>query len=186
MRITGGDAKGRVFIFPSKSTSRPTSDYLRENLFNLLGDISGDSFLDLFSGSGSVGLEALSRRARKVVFVEKNKSLSALIIKHLNVCGYSEKSLVLTTDFQAALRKLYEERYEFDVIFSDPPYHHGLVEATLKQLLKFPILRKKGIIILQHSEKERLTTIPDRIYVVDKRKYGENCFTFLRMDLTER
>jgi len=186
MRITGGESKGRTLNFPSRSTSRPTSDFLRETLFNLLGDISGQNFLDLFAGSGSVGLEALSRKARKVVFVEKNKSLSGIILRNVSSCGYADKSVVISTDFQIALRGFFEKQCRFDVIFSDPPYHQGLIEETLKQLVKFPLLLKDGIIVLQHSDKEKPSELPDGIFITDQRKYGENFLTFARIEINGR
>jgi len=186
MRITGGESKGRTLIFPSRSTSRPTSDFLRETLFNLLGDISEQYFLDLFAGSGSVGLEALSRKAKKVVFVEKNKALSDIIVRNVNACGYSDKSLVIDTDFQSALRGLFEKQYRFDVIFSDPPYHQGLIEETLRQLVKFPLLLKNGVIVLQHSGREKPSELPEGVFITDQRKYGENILTFAGIEINDR
>ena len=185
MRITGGESRGRTFNFPSQSTSRPTSDFLRETLFNLLGEISDQNFLDLFAGSGSVGLEALSRKARKVFFVEKNKSLSGIIARNVEACGYSDKSMIIATDFQSALRGLYEKKYRFDTVFSDPPYNQGLIEKTLTQLFKYPLLKKDGIIVLQHSVKEKPSTLPAGMFLTDQRKYGENLLTFVRIEMDD-
>ncbi len=181
MRITGGETKGRTFHFPSKSNSRPTSDFLREALFNLLGFPEDQLFLDLFAGSGSVGLEALSRYAKTVVFVEKSKSLAAIIRENASLCGYSEKCRIIAADVQSTLRDLYGKQYQFDIIFADPPYHQGLIAETLRLLGKYRILQKDGVIILQHSQKEQPESLPEGMYLADQRKYGENILTFVRM-----
>lgn len=181
MRITGGEAKGRTFHFPSKSSSRPTSDFLREALFNLLGFPEDKIFLDLFAGSGSVGLEALSRKARNAVFVEKSKQLSGIIRGNASLCGYSEKCLIIAADVKSALRELCSKQYQFDIIFADPPYHQGLIEETLKLLGQCPILQEDGFIILQHSPKEQPQDLPEGMYLADQRKYGDNILTFVRM-----
>jgi len=185
MRITGGESKGRKFNFPSRSTSRPTSDFLRETLFNLLGTVSEQTFLDIFAGSGSVGLEALSREAKKVVFIEKNRSLAGVIRENTETCGYSDKTIVVTADFQSAVRDLFAKNYRFDVIFSDPPYNQGLIAETLNQLNKYMLLYKDGVIVLQHSEREKPSDLPVGMYLTDQRKYGENILTFIRMDIDD-
>ncbi len=183
MRITGGESKGRIFNFPSRSNSRPTSDFLREALFNLLGSVEEQYFLDLFSGSGSVGLEALSRKACKVVFVEKNKTLAGIIHKNVSSLGYQEKSLIMPSDMQTALKDLYGKQYKFGVIFSDPPYHQGQIIETLRQLKQYPVLEPDGMIVLQHSSRETPAELPDGMFLTDQRKYGENFLTFVRMDM---
>lgn len=181
MRISGGEVKGRVLNFPSRSTQRPTTDFLREALFNVLGLQTGQSFLDLFAGSGAVGLEALSRKARSVTFVEKSRVLIGVIKGNVSLCGYSEKCLILHNDIESALRGLCRKKCGFDVIFADPPYNQGLIGETLKVLKEYPVLNEEGIIILQHSIREPLTILPDQWFVDDQRKYGENLLTFIRM-----
>jgi 16S rRNA (guanine966-N2)-methyltransferase len=181
MRITGGEAKGRTFHFPPKSSSRPTSDFLREAVFNILGFPENQHFLDLYAGSGSVGLEALSRRAKNVVFVEKSKPLASIIRQNIALCGFSEKSLIIANDVQSALRDLCNKQRRFDILFADPPYHQGLIEETLRWLEKYPVLQKDGIIILQHSRKEQPVNWPDGMHLADQRKYGENILSFVRM-----
>jgi 16S rRNA (guanine966-N2)-methyltransferase len=181
MRISGGEVKGRALNFPSRSTQRPTTDFLREALFNLLESPADQFFLDLFAGSGSVGLEALSRKAKKVSFVEKNKALIEVIHDNVSLCGYSEKCLVIHADMRSALRDLYRKKCRFDVIFADPPYNRGFIEETLKVLKEYPVLQEGGIIVLQHSVREPLTLLPQEWSVADQRKYGDNLLTFIRM-----
>jgi 16S rRNA (guanine966-N2)-methyltransferase len=184
MRICGGEAKGRTLNFPSGSTQRPTSDFLREALFNLLGSSEDQFYLDLFAGSGSVGLEAASRRAKTVVLVEKSKSLIGVIRDNVSLCGYSEKCLLIHADIQLALRDLYKKKYRFDVVFADPPYNQGFIGETIKLLKEYLVLKDNGIIVFQHSTREQLPLLPDGWFLADQRKYGDNLLTFIRMGKT--
>ncbi|HOX14755.1 MAG TPA: 16S rRNA (guanine(966)-N(2))-methyltransferase RsmD [Smithellaceae bacterium] len=181
MRISGGEAKGRTLNFPSRSNQRPTTDFLREALFNVLRLPADQSFLDLFAGSGSVGLEALSRKAKNVTFVEKSKALVGVIHENILLCGYSEKCQIIHADIQSALRDLYRRKCRFNVVFADPPYNQGLIGGTLKGLNEYPVLQEEGTIILQHSVREQLTSLTNQWFVMDQRKYGDNLLTFIRM-----
>ena len=182
MRIIGGEAKGRTLHFPSGSKERPTSDFLRENLFNILGSLRDRIFLDLFAGSGSVGLEAASRGAQGVFFVEKNKHLVEVIKKNIQTCCIDKNCRIIAGDIEFGLRDLFRKKYEFDIIFADPPYNRDLVEATLKYLSKHHVLRKDGIIVIQHSIKETFSELDENIYKTDQRKYGDNALTFFKME----
>jgi 16S rRNA (guanine966-N2)-methyltransferase len=180
MRIIGGKAKGRTLHFPSRSKERPTSDFLREALFNLLGPLQNQTFLDLFAGSGSVGLEAASRGAQVVYFVEKNKQLVDVIKKNIQTCCLDQNCRIIAGDIDFGLHDLFRKKNEFDIVFADPPYNRELVEATLKSLSKYQVFRKDGIIVIQHSIKETFSELVDNVYQTDQRKYGDNALTFLK------
>jgi 16S rRNA (guanine966-N2)-methyltransferase len=181
MRITGGDFGGRTLSFPSGSKERPTSDFLRETLFNLLGSLTGKTFLDLFAGSGSVGLEAASRGAREVCLIEKNKKLVKVINKNIQTCSLEQKFRVIGADVEIGLREFAKKNYQADVVFADPPYNRNLVGATLKSLSKYRVLTKGGVIVIQHSTKENYSEyLTENIYQVQQRKYGENALTFFK------
>jgi 16S rRNA (guanine966-N2)-methyltransferase len=183
MRIIGGDVRGRTLHFPSGSKERPTSDFLRETLFNLLGSLQDKTFLDLFAGSGSVGLEAASRGAQHVFFVEKNKHLAEVIKKNIQTCCLDKNCRIIAGDIESGLRDIFRKKCKFDIIFADPPYNRNLVEATLKYLSKHQVLRKDGVIVIQHSIKEKFCKPEDdNIYQIDQRKYGDNALTFLKME----
>jgi 16S rRNA (guanine966-N2)-methyltransferase len=183
MRIIGGEAKGRILHFPSGSKERPTTDFLREALFNLLGSMQDKTFLDLFAGSGSVGLEAVSRGAQGVFFVEKNKHLVEVIKKNIQTCCLDKNCRTIAGDIESGLRDLFKKKYEFDIIFADPPYNREFVRTTLKLLSKYNVLKKDGIIVIQHSIKEKFTEFADdNIYQTDQRIYGDNELTFLKME----
>lgn len=181
MRVTGGEVRGKTLRFPSGSKERPTSDFLREALFNLLGAQDNKTFLDLFAASGSVGLEAASRRAKEVYFVEKNKKLAAVIEQNINACCFNKKCFIITKDIEKGLVSLSKKKYIFDIIFADPPYNRNLVGMTLNLLNKYRIFNKNSLIVIQHSIKESIARFPDKnIHLIDQRKYGENALTFLK------
>ena len=146
-----------------------------------MGTQQDKSFLDLFAGSGSVGLEAASRGAGEIYFIEKNAKLSAVIKKNIQECCLENKCNIITSDVEKGLGQLFKKKNVFDVIFADPPYNKNLVEKTLELLNKNEIFTKDSIIIIQHSIKEGISEFPgDNIYLVDQRKYGENALTFFK------
>ncbi|MGD0278522.1 MAG: 16S rRNA (guanine(966)-N(2))-methyltransferase RsmD [Smithella sp.] len=183
MRIIGGKAKGRKLFFPSGSKERPTSDFLREALFNMLGHLEDKTFLDLFAGSGSIGLEAASRGAQEVYFVEKNKNLVAIIKKNIQTCCLDKNCCIIAKDIENGLSDLFKKKCKIDIIFVDPPYNRNLVGTTLNLLNKYQISKEDGVVVIQHSIKESFTGIVDNnICLTDQRKYGDNALTFLKME----
>jgi 16S rRNA (guanine966-N2)-methyltransferase len=183
MRIIGGKAKGRTLHFPPGSKERPTSDFLREALFNILGSMQEKSFLDLFAGSGSVGLEAASRGAQKVYFVEKSKSLVEIIKKNIQKCCLEENCSVIAADIEYGLSDLFKNKCEADIIFIDPPYSRDMVGTTLDLLNKYHIFKEDVVVVIQHSIKENFAgSMDNNIHLKDQRKYGENVLTFLKME----
>ena len=183
MRIIGGKAKGKTLHFPSGSKERPTSDFLRETLFNILGSLEDKSFLDLFAGSGSVGLEAASRGAKEVYFMEKNSKLAAVIEKNIHACCFDEKCFLIIKDIEQGLSNLFKKKCILNIIFADPPYNRNLVGTTLELLNKYQIFNKDSLIVIQHSIKENFTQfLVDNNQMIDQRKYGENVLTFLKME----
>jgi len=183
MRIISGTAKGKMLTFPAESRERPTSDFLRQALFNLLGSVEEKIFLDLFAGSGSVGFGSGSRGAGKVYFVEKDKKLGEIIKKNIEKCCLERNCLVKTGDVESILRELYGRKYKIDIIFADPPYNQGMVGKTIVALKKYAFLNANNLIIIQHSIKENFTEIlMDDIHIADQRKYGDTALTFLEME----
>jgi 16S rRNA (guanine966-N2)-methyltransferase len=183
MRIIGGQARGRKLQFPSSSKERPTSDFLREALFNLLGPLPEKSFLDLFAGSGSVGIEAASRGAKEIVFIEKDKKIAAIAQKNIDACGLDKQCRIIARDIGAGLGDLYKNKYEFDLVFADPPYNRGLVAETIRLLKLNPVFMEESIVIIQHSVREDVKSLLDtKTILIDQRKYGDNALTFLKME----
>ncbi len=183
MRIIGGKAKGRKLQFPPSSKERPTSDFLREALFNILGPLEEKTFLDLFAGSGSVGIEAASRGAKEIIFIEKDKKIAAVAQENIMACNLDKSCRIVARDISAGLSDLLKNEYEFDFVFADPPYNRGLVGITLKLLNENPVFTKEALVVIQHSTREDIEALLDaKIIIKDQRKYGDNALTFLQME----
>jgi 16S rRNA (guanine966-N2)-methyltransferase len=183
MRVIGGKAKGRTLQFPASSKERPTSDFLREALFNIMGSLEGKSFLDLFAGSGSVGIEAASRGAKEVVFIEKDKKIAAVAQKNSVACNLDKSCRIIARDVSAGLIDLIKNKCEFDFVFADPPYSRGLVGITIELLKENPVFKEEAIVVIQHSTREDVESHLDKKTILkDQRKYGDNALTFLKME----
>ena len=202
MRITSGKYKGRIIKMPKGI--RPTQDKVRKALFDILGDIEGLSFLELFAGSGAVGFEALSQGAKKVVFVEKDRKCIEKIEENLSVLVFSH-SRVLALDALVAIKQLGKSGEKLDIIFLDPPYYkrkvprhyasrsstgdsgskvavmgESLSKKTLQTLGAYDILAPNGFIVVQHFKKDNL---PDRLgdlVLFKQARYGDTLLSFYR------
>jgi 16S rRNA (guanine966-N2)-methyltransferase len=181
MRIIGGEARGRPIRLPGGCRIRPTADRIKKSLFDILHPVTGKSFLDLFAGSGNVGLESLSRGARFAVFVERDFRLVEAIRKGLAQLGFSDRAEVIAADAERGLRRLVQRKERFDIIFADPPYDAGLAFETLKWLEKEDVLAESGIVVLQHSTRETPEGLPVRaMAATDQRRYGDTVLSFFK------
>lgn len=179
MRIIAGEAKGRRLVLPKGFEVRPTSDKVKEALFNLLPSVKGKAFLDLYAGSGSVGLEALSRGAAIAVFVEKKARLADAIRKNLQTMGLTAGE-VLGMEARRGLTLLEDRGRTFDVIFADPPYERGLLKDIFKSIAKSRLASVDALIVLQHSIREDIQEA-DSFDLVDQRRYGDTILSFLKL-----
>lgn len=175
MRITTGIYKGRTLKMPEGI--RPTQNIARKAIFDILGDIKDLSLLELFAGSGAVGLEAASRGVKEVVFVENNFQVLKVLTQNLSYLLYTTYD-ILSLDAQTAVKKLAQDGRKFDIIFLDPPYYQELLKKTLQTLEAYDILSPTGLIVAQHSKKESL---PERLGVLSLLKqstYGDTKLSF--------
>jgi len=180
MRIIGGTARSRQIYLPKKCRIRPTSDKIKETLFNILHDVQGENFLDLFAGSGSVGMEALSRGAARVVFIEKNVVLANAIKNNVENLGLRPQCEMLIMEVGRGIRELGEKREKFDTLFADPPYEKGLIKKTLKNLEDGRLFTGSSTIVVQHSKRETLPeSMSDHYVLRDQRIYGDTALSFL-------
>jgi len=177
MKIIAGKFKGQNFFMPSGI--RPTQNIAREAIFNIVGqDLKGICFLDLFAGSGAIGLEALSRGAKSVTFVEKEPKCSEVIGENLHRLKGLKKAIatgdndLLALDSFAAIKVLARQNRKFHVVFADPPYGRGLAKKALKTLDGYDILHRNCTVIIQHDKKEILPKSQGRILHLEQRKYG--------------
>lgn len=177
MRIIGGKFKHTEIFSPKGVQTRPTSARLRESVFNICqNDIEGATFLDLFAGSGAMGLEALSRGAAKAVFVEKNRDSVACIKKNLAKLGFESQGVVLSLDVFIAISKALSMHSPYDIIYIDPPYDTGeapLGQMTLRALDEANLLASNGKLFIEDLESSLFADNKLKHMVFkDKRKAG--------------
>jgi 16S rRNA (guanine966-N2)-methyltransferase len=181
MRITGGESRGKPIYVPKGAAVRPTSDRVREALFAVLYSVSGKTFLDLFAGSGGIGLEALSRGARKAVLVEKDTRLIRAMKKNLAECGFEGRYEIMAMEVRKCVRLLAEQRKRFEILFADPPYGKGLARETLEYLRGGDIVSPNGVVVLQHSTREALGgSYGEAFTLTDQKRYGDTVLSFLK------
>jgi len=181
MRIIGGQLKGKkLFTFQGKAI-RPTSDRLRESVFNILnGRVSNAVVLDLFAGTGALGLEALSRGARSAVFIDNYKQAMLLIRRNIQACGLDNISTVRYWDIKHNLNCIRSSVPVFDLVFMDPPYTKCLLKPTIYHLQHSGALTPHACIVIEHSLKEGIPDVWPDFTCTDQRKYGKTNISFLR------
>lgn len=181
MRVIAGTAKSLPLKTVAGQDTRPTTDRIKETLFNMLQEKIFDAyFLDLFSGSGAIGIEALSRGARYAVFVEKNKKALSCIRENLQFTKLEKKARIIGKDCLYALQSLEKEKKTFHIIFMDPPYHQGLERTLLEYLSTSSLADKETIIIMEASIKTEISYIKGLgMEIIKQKKYKTNQHIFL-------
>jgi 16S rRNA (guanine(966)-N(2))-methyltransferase RsmD len=182
MRIITGKYKGRNIKTPKGI--RPTEDRVRKAFFDIMGDISDLSFLELFAGSGAMGLEALSLGAQGVMFVENDRNCVKVIEDNLKTLS-SQSSVtsppkieIIAKDVLKTIPWLREQGQKFNLIFLDPPYYQGLAEKTLQILQDYDILLPSGYIGIQHFKKDTLADKQDKLVLFKRKEYGDSILSF--------
>ena len=182
MRIISGTARGtKLYTLDGTEITRPTLDRVKESIFNIIqNQIEDANILDLFSGSGAIGLEFLSRGARKAVLCDKSKDAIKIIQKNVEKTHMENKAKIINCDFEKCLEKLQNEI--FDIIYIDPPYKTNYIEKSLKQIIESKIASEDSLIILETDEEERIIKEIENIKVeiIDKRKYGRATVIFVK------
>lgn len=179
LRVISGTKKGYKIKAPKGQDTRPTKDRIKESLFNILGDISSESMvLDLYAGSGSIGIEFLSRGACKAYFVDRSYLSVKTIKENLRHTKLEDNSKVMKSDFAKAIGSLDKENIKFNYIFIDPPFGQNLIIKTLKRILEVDILSKDGLIIIEHEKDLILKEKIDSLKRIDYRSYGNECLSF--------
>jgi 16S rRNA (guanine966-N2)-methyltransferase len=175
MRITGGQAKGRLLASLKGWNIRPTSDRVREAVFSLIGqDVNDFKVLDLFAGTGCLGIEALSRGAARAVFIDNSIQSIKVIKKNLTRCGYESVGFVLKRDLSKGLpRKHSLLKEKFDLIFLDPPYEKKMIPPLLGELSDRDILASPSIAVAESFKTETLPEVLGKLQMVSFRNYGE-------------
>lgn len=184
MRIIGGEYKSRSIAMPRGVEMRPTQDKIREALFNILGDITGKKVLELFAGSGAFGIEAISRGAGSVTFVDNNFRCVQTIKSNLGSLGIPDSRYnIVKADALKFPAKLAHNREEYDIIFLDPPYYRDMAKKCLINMGSYDIVSPVGLVIVEHFKKDALGAELERLVFIDERRYGDTLITILRRTL---
>jgi len=175
MRITGGQVKGRLLASLKGLNIRPSSDRVKEAIFNLIGqDITGAKVLDLFAGAGSLGIEALSRGALWTLFIDNSQQSIKLIKKNLTLCGYESSGFILKMDLTRGLPWRYPlMKKKFDLVFIDPPYRKKFILPILKELSDRKFLISPSVVVAETSRIDNLPAELGKLELVKIRIYGE-------------
>ncbi|MDX2448361.1 MAG: 16S rRNA (guanine(966)-N(2))-methyltransferase RsmD [Desulfobacterales bacterium] len=181
LRIISGTLKGKkLHPFHGKGI-RPTSDRTRESIFNILSDrVPGAVVLDLFAGSGALGIEALSRGAGWTTFIDIAPAAVSLLKKNLRSCCLEEHARVIPWNIERNLNCLQSHDRLYNLIFLDPPYHKGMALTALTHLIKSQAITPGACLVLEHGEADKLPSPLTTFELLDQRKYGKTLVSFLR------
>ena len=184
MRIISGEFKGKKINFPRDRTTRPLRDLVKESLFNLIEhsnkisvNLNNSIILDLFSGSGSFGLEALSRGAKKSIFVENYHNALISLDKNIKNLNCYERCLLTRLDCFKFIKNLHKNELKLDIIFLDPPYREEKINFLLEEILKKNILNKNGIIVIHRHKKDNIK-LSEKLNIIDQKIYGVSKLIF--------
>jgi 16S rRNA (guanine966-N2)-methyltransferase len=181
MRVITGKYRGRALKGPKHQGLRPTADRVKEALFNILGEkVDAADFLDLFAGTGGIGIEALSRGANSVVFVDVNLSSIQLLRQNLHFVSPQEQIRVIHSAAAKAIDLFTREKVVFDIIFLDPPFEAGLLDRTINALWEARLLKPEGILVAEHPSRH---PVPNPIPVeAQTRNYGDISLSFYQFN----
>ncbi len=185
MRVIGGTASGRKLAVPKGSRVRPTADRVKESLFNILvslqGSLAGYRVLDIFAGTGNLGIEALSRGAAEVVFVDNHRESVTFVTRNLRALGFDEKSRIIEKEALTALRMLESIGSKFHLVFIDPPYREGLAVKVLDRLASSSLLDESSVVVVEFASGEGLPTEVGALREFDRRTYGDTSLALFRI-----
>ena len=181
MRIISGKARGTKLYTLEGLETRPTLDRVKESIFNIIqNEIEDSVVLDLFAGSGAIGIEMLSRGAKKAILCDKSKDAIGIIKKNIEKTHMKENTEIYNLDFEECINKIKNQK--FDIIYLDPPYNTEFIKKSLKKIIEQDIIKKEGKIIIETDDEQRILKDIENIGVdiIDKRKYGRATIIFLK------
>ena len=188
MRVISGTARGTRLTDLGDIEIRPTLDRVKESFFNQVGlNLTGLNFLDLFAGTGSMGIEALSRGADKVVFVEHNSQAQSLIFRNLEKCrmtvdNQTERWELIKLDALRGLSVLRDKGSLFDLVYVDPPFGENLYQCCLSLLSDSEVLKEEAWVIVEHFHKNKLQQSYGRLKAFKDRRMGDSCLSFFKIE----
>jgi 16S rRNA (guanine966-N2)-methyltransferase len=179
MRVTGGIGRGRRLKVPTGSRVRPTSDKVKQALFNILGDrTEGSLFLDLFAGAGGIGIEALSRGAARVTFVDASRDALKVIKQNIEQMGFKDRAEVVLSKAESFLKK---QTGQYDIVFLDPPYADEM-QPLLELITGAEILKPESIVIAEHFKKQPSPEHAGKLTLCRQAKYGDTMLAFYKQE----
>lgn len=184
MRVISGIARGTKLNSIDSLSTRPTLDRVKESLFNILqNEISDSVILDLFSGSGAIAIEFLSRGSQKAYLCENNHSAVKMICSNLDKTRLTSKAEIISKDYKKALDILKSENIQFDIIYLDPPYQANYAVDAVKRILSLDLLKEEGTIIIETDDEKRELLELEKLNVKidDIRKYGRASLIFIKI-----
>ena len=181
MRIISGVSRGSRLVTLEGTETRPTLDRVKEPLFSIIQmHIKDARVLDLFAGSGALGLEALSRGAKMAVFSDISDKAINVIKQNIEKTKLGEKTVVIKNSYEEVLKQMKSEKKEFDIIFLDPPYKSGLLDDAIRKILEYKLLAKEGIVVVETDTEAELQKVQNvNLHIKDIRKYGRVILLFL-------
>lgn len=180
MRIIAGKCKGKTLFSPKDESVRPTTDRIKENLFNIIQwRVPNCKFLDLFAGSGAIGIEAASRGAKRVVLVDNSKDSITLVKKNVAKACLGEEVEIRFADCIVAMSGLVG--IKFDIVYCDPPYAAPLYEKVLETIANLNLLAENGIVIMERDADRKIELLAGW-KIIDSRKYGKTVIDFLVLE----
>lgn len=184
MRVISGNARGKKLVSLEGMNTRPTLDRVKEALFNIIQfDIADKNVLDLFAGSGAIGIEAISRGAKSATFCDNSIDAVKIIKTNIENTRSKDKATVINKDYSLVLKQLGKENKQFDIIYLDPPYKTDFANKAIEEIINLNLLSKDGIIIVETDDNKKDETINTKnIKIFDKRKYGRAILIFIRKE----
>lgn len=189
MRIISGTAKGRKLLSPKNEgritekgemrATRPTLDRVKVSMFNIINHkIYGAKVLDMFAGTGSLGLECASRGAREVILLEKFRETYDILMENINLLGFKEVASAYLKDSYEFIKSSGSRGEKFDIIFVDPPYLNNMVQESIILIDKYDLLSENGVIVSKYDKDEAIYKPEGKYELIDERKYGKTILGF--------
>lgn len=183
MRVISGKVRGLKLDTPKNDDVRPTTDRVKESLFNIINPYVIDSnVLDLFAGTGSLGIECLSRGALSATFVDVSKDSINIVKSNVKKARVENESTILNLDFKTAIDRLNVQNKKFDIIFMDPPYYKNMFIDALSNIDNSDLLSEDGIIVVEHDTKDKFIDKIGRLEKSKEKKYGNTTLTFYKLE----
>lgn len=183
MRIIAGTVRGTRLKMVPGTHVRPTADRVKESLFQVIGPrFDGDDILDLFAGTGALGLEALSRGAKQAILVDQSKSSLETIRANVEATKMTDRVEIIRRDARAAIRMVKKRGLQFDIIFLDPPYLENLLHPVMKLIVKEELLREDGILVAEYPSREQMSEKVEGLVETRRLDYGDTAISLYKLE----